>query len=262
MLRDPRSHALVDSFANQWLKLGRLSGIVPDVDEFPDFDENLRDALQQETREFIASQLRENRSVIDLVAADYTFVNERLARHYQIPQVYGSHFRRVTFDDGIRGGLLGQASILTATSYANRTSPVLRGRWLLETMLGAPPPAPPPDVPALKENGAEGERHSVRERLEVHRKNSGCAADHERRLTNRCVRVVARRQPFRRCHWAASPARQSPRGFRPNVYQSAAGLCNRARHRVLRLASGPQGGSRCRGGRPSLVLDHHGHRQE
>ncbi len=180
MLRDPRSHALVDSFANQWLKLGRLSGIVPDVDEFPDFDENLRDALQQETREFIASQLREDRSVIDLVAANYTFVNERLARHYQIPQVYGSHFRRVTFDDGIRGGLLGQASILTATSYPNRTSPVLRGRWLLETMLGAPPPAPPPDVPALKENGAEGERHSVRERLEVHRKNSGCAVCHVR----------------------------------------------------------------------------------
>ncbi len=180
MLRDPRSHALVDNFANQWLKLGRLSGVVPDVDEFPDFDENLRDALQQETREFIASQLHEDRSVVDLVAANYTFVNERLARHYQIPQVYGSHFRRVTFDDGIRGGLLGQASILTATSYPNRTSPVLRGRWLLETMLGAPPPAPPPDVPALKENGAEGERHSVRERLEVHRKNSGCAVCHVR----------------------------------------------------------------------------------
>src|SRR5262245_12741735 len=180
MLRDPRAHALVDNFANQWLKLGRLSGVVPDVDEFPDFDENLRDALQQETREFIASQLREDRSVIDLVAANYTFINERLARHYQIPRVYGSHFRRVTFDDGIRGGLLGQASILTATSYPNRTSPVLRGRWLLETMLGAPPPAPPPDVPALKENGAEGERHSVRERLEAHRKNSGCAVCHVR----------------------------------------------------------------------------------
>jgi cytochrome c551/c552 len=180
MLQDPRSHTLVDNFANQWLKLGRLSGIVPDVDEFPDFDENLRDALQQETREFVASQLREDRSVIDLVAANYTFVNERLARHYQIPRVYGSHFRRVTFDDGIRGGLLGQAGILTATSYPNRTSPVLRGRWLLETMLGAPPPAPPPDVPALKENSAEGERHSVRERLEAHRKNPGCAVCHVR----------------------------------------------------------------------------------
>ena len=110
---DSRSQALVDNFANQWLKLGKIAGVVPDVDEFPDFDENLREAMRQETRLFIGSQLREDRSVMDLLAANYTFVNERLARHYQIPNVYGSHFRRVTFDDGIRGGLLGQASILT-----------------------------------------------------------------------------------------------------------------------------------------------------
>jgi hypothetical protein len=180
MLHDTRSQALVDNFANQWLKLGRLAGVVPDVDEFPDFDENLREAVQQETRLFVSSQLREDRSVVDLVGANYTFVNERLARHYGIPNVYGSHFRRVTFDDGIRGGLLGQASILTATSYPNRTSPVLRGRWLLESLLGAPPPAPPPDVPALKENGANGERLSVRERLEGHRRNPGCAICHVR----------------------------------------------------------------------------------
>jgi cytochrome c5 len=180
MLHDPRSQALVENFANQWLKLGRLAGVVPDVDEFPDFDENLREALQQETKLFVSSQLREDRSVIDLIGSNYTFVNERLARHYQIPNVYGSHFRRVTFDDGIRGGLLGQASILTATSYPNRTSPVLRGRWLLENMLGAPPPAPPPDVPALKEDGADGERRSVRERLEAHRKNAACAVCHVR----------------------------------------------------------------------------------
>src|SRR6185436_4304087 len=114
MLRDPRSQALVDSFANQWLKLGRLAGIVPDVDEFPDFDENLRDALQQETRLFVGSQLREDRSVLDLIGANYTFVNARLARHYGIPNVYGSRFRRVVLTDGVRGGLLGQASILTA----------------------------------------------------------------------------------------------------------------------------------------------------
>jgi hypothetical protein len=180
MLHDPRSQALIDSFANQWLKLGRLPGIVPDVDEFPDFDENLREAVQQETRLFIASQLREDRSIVDLISANYTFVNERLARHYGIPNVYGSHFRRVVFDDGIRGGLLGQASILTATSYPNRTSPVLRGRWLLESLLGSPPPAPPPDVPALKENGANGERLSVRNRLEAHRRNPGCAVCHVR----------------------------------------------------------------------------------
>ena len=180
MLRDPRSQALVDSFANQWLKLGRLAGIVPDVDEFPDFDENLREALQQETRLFIGSQLREDRSVLDLIGANYTFVNERLARHYGIPNVYGSRFRRVVLTDGVRGGLLGQASILTATSYPNRTSPVLRGRWLLESLLGAPPPAPPPDVPALQENGADGERRSVRERLEAHRKTPSCAICHVR----------------------------------------------------------------------------------
>ncbi len=180
MLHDARSQALIDNFANQWLKLGRLPGIVPDVDEFPDFDENLREAVQQETRLFVASQLREDRSVVDLIGANYTFVNERLARHYGIPNVYGSHFRRVVFNDGVRGGLLGQASILTATLYPNRTSPVLRGRWLLESLLGSPPPAPPPDVPALKENGANGERLSVRERLEAHRKNPGCAVCHVR----------------------------------------------------------------------------------
>jgi hypothetical protein len=153
---------------------------VPDVDEFPTFDENLRDAMQQETRLFIASQRQEDRSVVDLLSANYTFVNERLARHYGIPGVYGSHFRRVEFDDGIRGGLLGQASILTVTSYPNRTSPVLRGRWLLENMLGSPPPAPPPDVPALKENGPGAARLTVRERLESHRKNPNCAVCHVR----------------------------------------------------------------------------------
>jgi hypothetical protein len=180
MLRDPRSQALVDNFANQWLKLGKIAGLVPDVDEFPDFDENLREALRQETKLFIGSQLRENRSVIDLLGADYTFVNERLARHYQIPNIYGSHFRRVTFQDGIRGGLLGQASILAVTSYPNRTSPVVRGRWLLENMLGAPPPAPPPDVPVLKESGVDGAPRSMRERLEAHRKDAGCAVCHVR----------------------------------------------------------------------------------
>jgi hypothetical protein len=180
MLRDVRSQALVDNFANQWLKLGRLAGVVPDVDEFPDFDENLREAMQQETRLFVASQLHEDRSVMDLVEANYTFVNERLARHYGLSNVYGSRFRRVVLADGVRGGLLGQASILTATSYANRTSPVLRGRWMLESLLGAPPPAPPPDVPALKENGADGEVRSVRERLEAHRRNPSCALCHVR----------------------------------------------------------------------------------
>jgi len=180
MLRDSRSQALVDNFAFQWLQLGRLTGVVPDVDEFPDFDENLRDAMQQETRLFVGTQFREDRSVVDLIAANYSFVNERLARHYRIPDVYGSRFRRVEFADGVRGGLLGQASILTATSYPNRTSPVLRGRWILETLLGSPPPPPPADVPPLKENTTEGERHTVRERLDAHRRNPGCAICHVR----------------------------------------------------------------------------------
>jgi mono/diheme cytochrome c family protein len=180
MLRDEKSQALVDSFAMQWLQLGRLSGVVPDADEYPEFDENLREAMREETRQFVGSQLREDRSVVELVGANYSFINGRLARHYGIPDVYGGRFRRVVFTDGIRGGLLGQASILAATSYPNRTSPVLRGRWLLETLLGAPPPPPPPDVPPLKENGADGERHSVRERLDAHRKNPGCAICHVR----------------------------------------------------------------------------------
>jgi Protein of unknown function (DUF1588)/Protein of unknown function (DUF1592)/Protein of unknown function (DUF1585) len=180
MLVDRRSQALVDNFASQWLNLGKLTGVVPDVDEFPEFDENLRDAFRQETQLFVGSQFREDRSITELLTANYTFVNERLARHYRIPQIYGSHFRPVTLTDGIRGGLLGQGSILTVTSYPNRTSPVLRGKWLLENILGSPPPPPPPDVPALKEGGTEGEPHSVRERLEAHRKNPACSVCHMR----------------------------------------------------------------------------------
>ena len=155
MLADPRSTALVENFAAQWLQLRDLRGVVPDPDLFPDFDENLRDAFRQETELFLDSQIRANRGVAELLTADYTFVNERLARHYQLPGIYGSRFRRVTLDAAShRGGLLGQGSLLTVTSYPNRTSPVLRGKWLLENILGTPPPPPPPDVPALKDKGA------------------------------------------------------------------------------------------------------------
>jgi hypothetical protein len=179
MLADRRSGALVDNFVAQWLTLNKLSGVVPDVDAYPEFDENLRDALRQETRLFVEAQLREDRSVGELLTANYTYVNERLARHYQIPNVYGSHFRRVTFADGRRGGLLGQGSILTVTSYPNRTSPVLRGRWLLDNILGSPPPPPPPDVPSLKE-GPTDRPQSIREQMEAHRKNPACAVCHVR----------------------------------------------------------------------------------
>ena len=180
MLANARSDALVSNFAAQWLYLRNMRAVAPDVNTYPEFDDNLRDAFQRETELFIDSQLREDRSVADLLAANYTFVNERLARHYQIPNVYGSRFRRVTLSDGTRGGLLGQGSILTVTSYATRTSPVLRGKWLLENMLGAPPPPPPGDVPELSESGDGGRPTSVRERMEQHRKDPACASCHTR----------------------------------------------------------------------------------
>jgi uncharacterized protein DUF1592/uncharacterized protein DUF1588/uncharacterized protein DUF1585/uncharacterized protein DUF1595/uncharacterized protein DUF1587/cytochrome c len=180
MLADSRSRALVDNFVNQWLQLGKLAGLVPDSDAFPDFDENLREAMRQETEEFVAHQIHEDRSVADLLTADYSYLNERLARFYGIPNVYGNHFRKVTFDDHVRGGLLGQASVLTVTSYPNRTSVVLRGKWLLSNLIGAPPPPPPADVPTLKEAGQEGQPRSLRDRMEQHRNNPACASCHQR----------------------------------------------------------------------------------
>jgi len=129
---------------------------------------------------FVADQLRNNRSVMELLTADYSFLNERLAAHYGIPNIYGSHFRRVTFSDGPRGGLLGQSSLLTVTSYPNRTSVTMRGRWLLANLLGAPPPPPPADIPALEEAGADGRPRSLRERMEKHRTNPACASCHQR----------------------------------------------------------------------------------
>ena len=179
MLADPRADALVENFAAQWLNLGKIAGVKPDEYVHPEFDENLRDAMMEETRRFLTSQIREDRSVVDLLSADYTFINDRLARHYGIPDVFGNQFRRVTFKDGVRGGLLGQASVLTVTSYPNRTSPVVRGRWLLDNMLGAPPPPPPPDVPSLDETVSD-QPQSVRARMEAHRKNPVCAACHVR----------------------------------------------------------------------------------
>ena len=178
MLADSRAQSLVDGFVLQWLALRTLSSVVPTPELFPEWDDNLREAFRRETELFVASQIREDRSVLDLVRADYTFANERLAEHYGIPNVYGSRFRRVTFPDGVRGGLLGHGSILTVTSYPTRTSPVLRGHWLLSHMLGAPPPPPPPDVPALPDRGEGGRPASVRERLEQHRENPVCANCH------------------------------------------------------------------------------------
>jgi hypothetical protein len=178
MLRDPKSRALVDNFAAQWLRLRNLRSHTPIARDFPNFDNELRQAFETETEMFFESIIREDRSVLDLLNADYTYVNERLARHYGIPNVYGSHFRRVTLKDDARRGLLGQGSILTVTSYPNRTSPVLRGKWILENILGTPPPAPPPNVPTLQENQNGEEARSLRTRLEAHRKNPTCASCH------------------------------------------------------------------------------------
>ena len=178
MLADPRSEDLVSNFAGQWLLLRNLRSATPDTLLFPNFDDNLRQAFRRETELLLDSIIREDRSVLDMLTADYTFVNERLAAHYGIPNVYGSHFRRVAVTDEMRRGLLGHGSILTVTSYPNRTSPVLRGKFVLENLMGTPPPAPPPDVPDLEENEPGRAARSLRERLEDHRANPACASCH------------------------------------------------------------------------------------
>ena len=180
MLADPRARALSTNFSGQWLYLRNMKAVDPDPRLFPDFDDNLRENFRHETDLFLESQLKADRPLEELLTANYTFVNERLAKFYGIPNVYGTHFRRVTLTDSNRVGLLGQASILTVTSYANRTSPVLRGKYLLDVILGAPPPPPPPNVPPLKETGEDGQAPaSVRARLEEHRSNPVCAACHK-----------------------------------------------------------------------------------
>ncbi|MSO46168.1 MAG: DUF1592 domain-containing protein [Acidobacteria bacterium] len=178
MLRDARSKALVSNFAGQWLLLRNIRSVAPDQEVFQDFDENLRDAFQRETELFFESIMRENRSVLDLLDADYTFLNERLARHYGIPNVFGNHFRRVSLNGQERRGLLGQGSILTVSSYPNRTSPTLRGKWVMENILGTPPPPPPANVPSLKEAHEDGKVLTMRQRLEQHRTNPVCASCH------------------------------------------------------------------------------------
>ena len=181
MLADDRSVALVQNFIGQWLYLRNLRSVVPDALAFPEFDENLREAFRTETELFVESLIREDRSVLDLLGTDYTFVNERLATHYGIPNVYGTRFRRVSLEPEQaerRGGILGHGSLLTSTSYPNRTSPVLRGKWVLTNLLGMPPPPPPADVPDLPDRGVDGRAATVRDRLERHRESPACSVCH------------------------------------------------------------------------------------
>jgi hypothetical protein len=179
MLADQRSQALVTNFAEQWLYLRNLASSNPDMRIFAGFDDNLRQAFRRETEMFFESIMREDRSVLDLLSADYTFINERLAKHYGIPNVYGSRFRRVELGESShRGGLLRQGSILTVTSYGNRTSPVIRGKWILGNILGLEPPPPPSDVPALKDPTGVEKAVSMRERMAQHRANPACAGCH------------------------------------------------------------------------------------
>ena len=187
MLADPKADALVDNFAGQWLFLRNMRSVKPDPVAFPEFDGNLREAFTRETELWFESQIKEDRSVVEVLTSDYTFANARLAKHYGIPDVEGNHFRRVTLPDERRRGILGQGSVLTATSYANRTSPVKRGVWVLENLLGAPPPPPPADVPGLEDSDSvadpsdpESRPRSVRERMERHRTDPVCASCHVR----------------------------------------------------------------------------------
>ena len=178
MLADPRSEALAKNFAGQWLRLRNISGALPSDVLFPDFGESLREDFVRETELFFDSVIRADRPITELLTADYTFLNERLAKHYEISGVYGSDFRRVSLDDDRRRGLLGQGSILTVTSYPDRTSPVGRGKWVLENVLGSPPPPPPPNVPELEPNADTGKVLAMRERMEQHRANPVCASCH------------------------------------------------------------------------------------
>jgi len=179
MLADTRSRTLVENFAAQWLNLGRLNASAPNGEIFPYFDDNLRQAFRKETELFFDYVFRNDRPLLELLDADYSFVNERLAKHYGIPDVFGNHFRMVELTDGTRGGLLGQGSILTVTSYANRTAPTIRGKWILQNILGAPPPPPPANIPALRNTNDEGKVLNMRQQMEQHRANPVCATCHK-----------------------------------------------------------------------------------
>jgi hypothetical protein len=178
MLRDPKASALVDNFAGQWLHARNLRNATPDKNDFPDFDDNLRQAFDRELKLFVGSLIDEDRSVLDLMTADHTFVNERLARHYGLPNVYGPQFRRITLTEEARKGLLGKGAVLLVTAHADRTSPVVRGKWILDNLIGAPPPPAPAVVPPLDDSPASASQ-TMRQRMEKHRESPVCASCHK-----------------------------------------------------------------------------------
>jgi hypothetical protein len=177
MLADPKVKELAKNFAGQWLFVRNIARITPDQTSFPNFDENLRQAFEQEMELLLDSQVREDRPIADLLNVDYTYTNERLAQHYGIKGIYGPEFRRITLTDPNRHGLLGKAAVLTVTSYPNRTAPTIRGKWVLQQVLGTPPPPPPPNVPSLKDDQTT-KNLTMRQRMELHRSNPTCAACH------------------------------------------------------------------------------------
>ncbi len=221
MLADRRAENLATNFAGQWLYLRNLATVTPDMRLFPDFDDNLRQAFRQETELFFDSIVQEDRSVLDLLKANYTYLNERLAKHYGIPNIYGNRFRRVELaDNSQRGGLLRQGSILTVTSYATRTSPVIRGKWVLENLLGSPPPKPPANVPSLKDNTIAANL-SVRERLAEHRANAACMTLPQIDRSGRFFAGrIRRHRPLARCRRRRS--RSTPPAGCPTVANSPA----------------------------------------
>ena len=257
MLADERSETLVSNFAGQWLYLRNLASSNPDMRLFAGFDDNLRQAFRRETELFFDSIMREDRNVLDLLSANYTFLNERLAKHYGIPNVYGSRFRHVELGESAhRGGLLGQGSILTVTSYANRTSPVIRGKWILSNILGVAPPPPPGKIPPLKENAGVEKVVSMRETDGAASRQSGlcglpCAdgphrvrhgelrcrrplAHARKRYADRCGGRFARRQQVRGSCRPAKSASEPARGLRRYHDGETYDVLARARRRVLR----------------------------
>ena len=262
MIADARSSALSTRFASQWLRLQDVEKVRPDHHFYSYWDTTLSRAMVRETELFVDSLIREDRPVTDLLTADHTFVNERLAKHYGIPNILGDEFRRVTIADANRRGVLGQGSVLLLTSIADRTSPVLRGKWIMEVLLGSPPPPPPPNVPALEETKAvdAGKTLSTRERMEEHRKNPACTSCHkvidplglalenfdvtgvwrikDNGVAGRSGRRLVRRHQARRSDRAAQCADEAPGRDHAQLHREPDDVCARPPRRALRHAHG------------------------